>query len=120
MAAASTRGSGAARVVVCRRLKRKKKCRGSGRIDGSCGRKIDCSYLCIIACRKRSAAGEECCGLIEEEGEVIVDDLVDQLSAGAGSTNTVGMRLADFEDRGGGRGLRCLLKEGECRRFLSD
>lgn len=57
-----------------------------------------------------------------DAGEDIVNDLVDQGSAGAGSMKTVGIRLLDFDDKGGGRGLlseSCLLdeKDGECFRF---
>jgi hypothetical protein len=55
-------------------------------------------------------------------GEDIVRDFVDQGSAGAGSMKTVGIRLLDFDDKGGGRGLlseSCLLeeKDGECFLF---
>ncbi|KEQ64175.1 uncharacterized protein M437DRAFT_74015 [Aureobasidium melanogenum CBS 110374] len=76
------------------------------------------AYFCIIACRSKSAAGD-CCRWLLDEGEDIVKDLVDQGSAGAGSMKTVGIRLADFDDNGGGRGLlseSCLLeeKDGEC------
>ena len=42
-------------------------------------------------------------------------------SGGAGSINTVGIKLVDFEDRGAGRGLLselCFENEGEWRRFL--
>lgn len=79
------------------------------------------AYFCIIACRSKSAAGD-CCGWLLNEGEDIVNVLVDHGSAGAGSMKTVGIRLLDFDDNGGGRGLlseSCLLeeKDGECFRF---
>lgn len=69
-----------------------------------------------MACLNRSAA-VDCWGWFEVGGDDIVKDLVDHESAGAGSMKTVGIRLLDFDDKGGGRGLlseSCLLeKEGE-------
>lgn len=96
----------------------------SGRLKTR-GKGPEQAYLCIIACRNRSAAGD-CWGWLDDEGEDIVKDLVDQGSAGAGSIKTVGIRLLDFDDKGGGRGLlseSCLLEEemdGDRCLFLSD